>query len=426
MTKRSRELIALLVFFICVILIFQITQQNTAPIEKNTTLPKDTKVFVRINQKEIFKKVFISELYGPNASEFVKKLVKLTSESEGQEVNSTYTAFIEHSDLSLIYPLDLITLSIANKDVLFLRAKSHSITNEDFLFNSNHDYLYLQLNEKEISQKVILKAINNTASFPITTSKTDDVTLYKLEGQNLVNMASINLKNHHLSVLLPQLSTDHKTCLELEPKGFHVFMANKNNMLDFISKTTPDIKLKSLSINYYGLNSYSNPIIFPDADYLLEFENKITSTGLIQYLNSALKGMDFSHKNEDISKNELVEEAKGQFFIGDLKLYFKRINESCFFIGADTKMTKTQISELPFIISGKPSQLMTITNLSGWKALLAEEFIAGIPILRQLKTTLDNISPIETSQKNKATVIDIKFKNNHSLYSQLLDLILSL
>ena len=426
MTKRSRELVALLVFFMCVILIFQITQQNTAPVEKNTTLPIDTKVFVRFNQKEIFEKVFLNEIYGPNANEFVKKLVKFTNDSEDLEINSAYTAFIENSDLSLTYPLDLISLSIANKDVLFLRAKSHSNTNEKFLFNSNHDYLYLQLNEKDISQKVILKAINHTGSFAITAPKTDDVSLYKLEGRNLINMASIKLKDHNISVILPQLSTGQNTCLELEPKGFHVFMANKNNMLDFISKTNPDIKLKSLSINYYGLNSYSNPIIFPDADYLLEFENKITSTGLIQYLNSALKGMDFSHKNEDISKNELVEEAKGQFFIGDLKLYFKRINESCFFIGADTKMTKTQISELPFSISGKPSQLMTITNLSGWKALLAEEFIAGIPILRQLKSTLDNILPIETSQKNKATVIDIKFKNNHSLYSQLLDLILYL
>ena len=124
MTKRSRELVALLVFFMCVILIFQITQQNTAPVEKNTTLPIDTKVFVRFNQKEIFEKVFLNEIYGPNANEFVKKLVKFTNDSEDLEINSAYTAFIENSDLSLTYPLDLISLSIANKDVLFLRAKS--------------------------------------------------------------------------------------------------------------------------------------------------------------------------------------------------------------------------------------------------------------------------------------------------------------
>ena len=124
--------------------------------------------------------------------------------------------------------------------------------------------------------------------------------------------------------------------------------------------------------------------------------------------------------------DELTGEENGLFFIGDMKMHFKRINERCFFIGVDTKETKTQVSELPFVVSGKPSQLMTITNLTGWRALIAEEFISGIPVLNQLKTTLDNILPIETSQKNNATVIDIKFKNNHTLYSQLLDLLMYL
>ena len=426
MTKKSREIIALLGFFMCVILIFQITQQETAPVEKNIRIPKATKVLVRFNQKALFEKILVSELYNPNVNEFVKKLVRLTDDSGGLESNSEYTVFIDNSNHNLKNPLDLITISIQNKDVHFLRAKSHSEVNEDFLFTSNHDYLYLQVNERTLNRRDILKAINNTASFPLTAPITDDVALYKISDQKLRNIARFNITEHKISVLLPQYNTEHKTCLELDPKGFHVFIANENNMLDFLSKKTPDIKLKSISINYYGLNSYNNPVIFPDADYLLEFENKITSKNFIHYLSSALLDLKFSHKTSDLSEQERADKETGHFLIGDVKLYYKRINDQCFFIGANTKTVNTHKTDLPFVINGKPSQLMAIRNLTGWKALLAEELIYGIPILNQLKTMLDNMLPIETKQKNKEIVIDITIKNNHSLFTQLLDLILYL
>ena len=431
MTKKSREIIALLVFFMCVILIFQITQQSTTSVKKNIHLPKNTKVFVRFNQKSLFEKILVSELYNPNVNEFVKKLVNLTNNSGDLESNSEYTPFIENSDLNLDNPLDLITVSIQNKDVVFLRAKSQSEVNKsevnkEFLFTSNHDYLYLQLNERSLNRQDIHKAINNKVSFQLTAPMTDDVAVFKIDNQNLRNVARINIADRKLTVLFPQHHVSHKKSLELEPKGFHVFIANDNNILDFISKKTPDIKLKSVSINYYGLNSYNNPIIFPDADYLLEFKNSITSGSLIHFLSSALMDMEFSHKSGDLSGQKLTDEETGHFLIGDLKLNYKRINDNCFFIGANTKHTKTQITDIPFAISGKPSQLMVINNLTGWKALIAQEFISGIPVLSQLKSMLDNMLPIETKQNNKETVIDLRFKNNHALYTHLLDLIMSI
>jgi hypothetical protein len=426
MTKKSREIIALLVFFMCVILIFQITEQSTASVKKNIHLPKNTKVFVQFNQKALFEKILVSELYGPNANEFVKKLVSLTNNSGDLESNSEYTAFIENSDLNLDNPLDLIAVSIQNKDVVFLRAKSQSEVNKEFLYTSNHDYLYLQLNERSLNRQDILKAINNKISFQFTSPITDDIAMYKIDKQKLYNVARINIEDRKLTVLVPAHHISHKKSLELEPKGFHVFIANDNNILDFISKKTPDIKLKSVSINYYGLNSYNNPIIFPDADYLLEFKNSITSGSLIHFLSSALMDMEFSHKSVDLSGQKLTDEEIGHFLIGDIKLYYKRINDNCFFIGANTKHTNTQITDIPFAISGKPSQLMVINNLTGWKALIAEEFISGIPVLSQLKSMLDNMLPIETKQNNKETVIDLRFKNNHALYTHLLDLLMSI
>lgn len=426
MTKKSREIIALLVFFMCVILIFQITQQKSATVEKNIQIPKNTKVFVRFNQKAIFEKVFVSELYNPNVNEFVKTLVRHTVDSEDLESNSEYAAFIDNSDLNLDNSLDFIIVYIQNKDVFFLRTKSHSKVNKEFLFTSNHDYLYLQLNERTLNRRDILKAINNKVSFQITAPITDDIAMYKIGNHTLHNVAQINIVDYKISVLIPQHNTLQKPCLELDPKGFHVFIANENNILDFLSKKTPDIKLNSISINYYGLNSYNKPIIFPDADYLLEFENNITSKNLIHYLSSALLEMGFSHKTGDISEQKLTDEETGHFFIGDMKLYYKRINDNCFFIGENTKYANTHKTNIPVAINGKPSQLMVINNLTGWKALIAEEFISGIPVLSQLKTMLDNMLPIETNQNNKETVIEITFKKNHALYTHLLDLIMSI
>ncbi len=428
MSKKVREVLALLFFFICTILILQITQKETEVQLNKVVVPKQTKLYAQLNQNELTKKIVISELYNKNGGEFVKKIVKYNNRgtSEEKETNSEIDVFLENMDANLKNPLELLLISIDNKDIAFLRTRSQYESQQKLLYSSNHGFLYLQLMESSLSRDRVLSALNNTSSFPVPSSSEHDIRLFHPQKRVMEELLSMNFSKNEVAIILPKKNQKSQKCKELKTDGFHFFTEIGNNLFDLNTGNSKELSVKSISLNYFGLNSYDDPLIFPNADYLFEFDQSISASEFLDFIHFLVCDKFSLFGKDDMSFVLNDELERGTLTLGDMELGFQRVNSNSFFIGTSGKGPAIQSSIHSLNVSGDPSYLMNIKELTGWKGFIIEELISASPLLSQLRKIVDGMPNVRTKSLNNETRISIKFDKIQSVYSHLLDLVLTL
>ena len=411
MVKNIRETILLLVFFVIVIVILQITSNEQRTIETNTKIPSSCTLLVRFDVKKTSKKLLITELYSHRASQLLK-IIKKSNDgiSDGDELNPLLE-FIENLEYN-DQPLDFLSLIINQKQILFLRSTSPYKTTNKNIFSSDHNYLYVQLNELDMERNEILKAINNTKTYEIPSSLDSDIQMYEVQKNKLKLAAYFCISKQIISVTIPNKSKGNPNN-KIKPKGLH-FHTN-TTLLSSISNNIKAVnKLKNISINYFGLNIYDDPILFPNADFLLEFKEEIDQNGLVDFIKPIFKKSAVSIV-PDKEDSEYLQ-------VGSIKFKIEQVNNYTFYLSTNNRNIELKQTNQPIEISGDLSQLFNF-NDNGWKGMLAKEIISSVSFLNEIKVMFVNSNPIETEYKNQKTVISLSLKNNQSIYAHLISIL---
>jgi hypothetical protein len=147
---------------------------------------------------------------------------------------------------------------------------------------------------------------------------------------------------------------------------------------------------------------------------LFEFKKEISNEYFMNYISSEF----FNDPLLSFSSDSTTHDS-GTLKINDLSFNYKRISPFGIYIGSTDKRLSIEDTQQPFELSGDLSKLFTI-NDSGWKGILAKEIITSIPVLKALKSMLDNTASVKTDYRTNNTRIQIKFKNQESAYLELL------
>lgn len=413
MVKNIGNAILLFSFFVIVILILQITSHQRKTIEYTTELPKSTTILIRCHQNSFIKKFLLSILYTQNENISLKQFYKQLKNPETQNLDESLEAFLLNLDIK--NPLEVLSVKKKDKNLVFIRQRNTEQQSQKHLFSTNN-YLYLQLNHLDENRDGIQALLNDRQKVKIPKSPTRDVAFYRLNNQKLILDGNINTNNDGISISLPKRKTD-LTRNELKPDGLHVSISNHDKLLPLLKDEKTKNNITSLSVNYYGLNTYDSPLFFPDADFLFEFENEMTTDHFINYFST-----EFFNKSNIIYTADSSNQESGKLNIDDIVFKYKKIQSNNIYIGSMERAIHIEKTQKPLEISGDLSVIFNFSG-NGWKGRLAKEIITSIPVLNQLNTMLKNIEPVSTSDHDEGSKIDITFKKKESAYIELMNLL---
>ena len=412
MSKNIRETILLMVLFVFVILIIQFTRISEINENRRVEVPKKCNVLVRIDIKGLSKKIFINELYSIRASDLIKNISKIAEEDteSKKDAKDPFTEFSEHTN-DLNEPLEILTIDIKGEKGVFLRTKSQHKTSNSLLYKSNSNYLYIQLFGPLFQRKDVLYEINSTDLFTLSKAPTSDVKIYektndKLDLKAYLNTSSKNIKIHLIN------KEENQVNKKISAQGLH-FYAGANH-LNAINLMNPlENKVKNFSINYFGLNSYNNPILFPNMDMLIEFEDSITINDFSSLLKSTIGSEDLSIHHES--------KKTGVMALDDVEFTYRLVDLNSIYLSTNNRILDVTKTSGSIELGGDLSQILKL-NDAGWKGILANEMITGIPILNELKMLLSELSPVTTHSKNES-IITLQLAGNQSIYSYLFSIL---
>ena len=412
MIKNIRETILLMFLFVFVILILQFTGISEINENRRIEVPKKCNVLVRIDIKGLSKKMFLSEVYSLRASNLFKNIYEIAVEDNESEKDSQdpLTEFSEHLN-NLNEPLEMLTIDINGVKGVFLRTLSQQKTSNSLLYKSNSNYLYVQIFGPSFQRKEVLSVINSTDLFTLPEAPRADLKIYektngKLDLKAYLNTSSKNIKLHLIN------NHENQINKKISAQGLH-FYAGANH-LNAINLMNPlENKIKNFSINYFGLNSYSNPILFPNTDMLIEFEDSIN----IEDFSSLLKSTIVS---ENLSIHPESKET-GVMKLDDVEFTYHRLNLNSIYLSTNNRIMDLTKTSGSIELGGDLSQILKL-NDTGWKGILANEMITGIPVLNELKMLLSELSPVTTHSKNES-IITLQLAGDQSIYSYLFSIL---
>ncbi len=418
MVKNIRNTILLFFFFVLVILILQITNKQTKAIELTTEIPKSTTVVIRCNQNSFAKKFLLNVLYDPNKNNSLRELYKKLGDTGGDLSPGSFDQSLEAflSNLDPQKPIEIISLNKNEEDLIFLRQRNNTPLSEEHLYQAN-SYLYLQLNHLDWNKEDIKLLLGEHIKVKIPKSPMRDIQFYQLNNEALSLSGNINTSNQGIAIHLPNSKSDKKRRNKLKPDGLHVSISNEENLLPFLKDRKTNNRITSLSINYFGLNTYDSPLFFPNVDVLFEFESEMTTNDFINYFNS-----EFFINPDIVYISDSMNQESGTLNIDDIAFNYKKIDANHIYIGSTIRTLQIEKTNKPLEVGGDLSQVFNF-NENGWKGRLAKELITSVPLLNQLNIMLKNTKPVSTSYYTEGSEIDIKFKQKTSTYIQLMNLL---
>lgn len=419
MVKNIGNSILLFFFFVLVILILQITNKRTKSIDGTTEIPKSTSIIIRLNQNSFAKKVLLSVLYNPNKNNSLKQLyekVKNTEDQSPQTYDQSLETFL--SNINFQEPLEIISMKKNEEDLVFIRQRNKIKVSKKHLYCANN-HLYLQLNHLDWEKTDIKMLLQENIKVKFPKSTMHDIEFYRYNNEKLSLSGNININNDGISIYLPK-SKKERIRNELKSDGLHLSISNHENLLPFLKDEETDNDILSLSINYFGLNTYDSPIFFPNADFLFEFQNEIATQDFINYFSSEFfNNPNFSYIADSINKES------GTLNIDDIAFQYKKMPPNYIFIGSPERTIHIEKTNKSIELSGDLYRVFNFDE-DGWKGRLAMEIITSVPFLNQLNVMLNKTRPISTIDDNQDSRIDIKFNHENSTFIELINLISSI
>ena len=407
MGKKIRETILLLVLFVFTILILELTGIREKEFENQVQIPKSCNILIKIDIQGLSKKIVLSELYSNRAPDLIKNLLEMNNQDDDYTDN-VYDQFVNQLD-DFSSPLEILSVNINDKNLLFLRGKSSFKSKTPFLFSAKNDFLYLQLNGSNLPREDILKAINDIKTFDIEKTTLSDIEIYEHTNNNLYLKAHLNTSSDKINLHVIQGIDESNSIIGLEPYGLH-FQAPAS----FFEYVIDANKIDQISLNYFGFNFNDDSNWYPNTDILFTYRDSIDK----ECLEKSAK-LIYKTSQVKILKNE----GKEKLMIDDMAYSINDIPPNKIFLSTnDRKPRLATDSSNALVLSGNASQIFQI-NTNSWQGFLANEILSGIDFINEIKSMVSQFEPIRTVQVNNESIITFQLNKKHSIYAHIFSIL---
>ncbi len=403
MGKKIRETILLLVLFVFTILILELTCIRNKKYENQVQIPKSCNILIRIDVRGLSKKIVLSELYSNRAPDLVRNLIEMDNqERNNHENDNVYNEFVNKLD-DFNSPLEVLSLNINGRNLLFLRGLSSFKSKTPLLFSSKNDFLYLQLDKSDLPREDILKAINDIKTFSIGKTTLSDIEIYENANNNLKLKAYVNTSSDKINLHVIQEKNESNSMIGLKPDGLH-FQAPAS----FFEHLIGPNNIHQISLNYFGFNFNDNSNWYPNTDILFTFRDSIERKSIEKSAKLAFKGSQV---------NIVKEKGKEKLMIDNMTYLIKDIPPNKIFLSTnDRKPLLATDSSNTLVLSGNASQIFQI-NTNSWQGFLANEILSGIGFINEIKSMVSKFEPIRTVQVKNESIISFRINKKHSIYA---------
>ncbi len=403
MGKKIRETILLLVLFVFTILILELTCIRNKKYENQVQIPKSCNILIRIDVRGLSKKIVLSELYSNRAPDLVRNLIEMDNQERNDHENdNVYNEFVNKLD-DFNSPLEVLSLNINGRNLLFLRGLSSFKSKTPLLFSSKNDFLYLQLDRSDLPREDILKAINDIKTFSIGKTTLSDIEIYENANNNLKLKAYVNTSSDKINLHVIQEKNESNSMIGLKPDGLH-FQAPAS----FFEHLIGPNNIHQISLNYFGFNFNDNSNWYPNTDILFTFRDSIERKSIEKSAKLAFKGSQV---------NIVKEKGKEKLMIDNMTYLIKDIPPNKIFLSTnDRKPLLATDSSNTFVLSGNASQIFQI-NTNSWQGFLANEILSGIGFINEIKSMVSKFEPIRTVQVKNESIISFRINKKHSIYA---------
>lgn len=403
MGKKMRETILLLVLFVCTILILELTGISNKKNENQVQIPKSCNILIRIDIRGLSKKVLLSELYSNRAPDLIRNLLEMDNQKRNDHENdNVYNEFVNKLD-DFSSPLEVLSLNINGRNLLFLRGVSSFKSKTPLLFSSKNDFLYLQLNRSDLPREDILKAINDIKTFSIGKTTLSDIEIYKNANNNLKLKAYVNTSSDKINLHVIHEKNESNSMIGLEPNGLH-FQAPAS----FFEYVIDVNKIDQISLNYFGFNFNDDSNWYPNTDILITFRDSIDK----ECLENSAK---LIYKTSQVKI--LKDEGKEKLMIDDIAFSINDIPPNKIFLSTnDRKPRLATDSSNALVLRGNASQIFQI-NTDNWQGYLANEILSGIGFINEIKSMVSKFEPIRTVQAKNESIMSFQINEKHSIYA---------
>ncbi len=403
MGKKIRETILLLVLFVVTILILELTCIRNKKYENQVQIPKSCNILIRIDVRGLSKKIVLSELYSNRAPDLVRNLIEMDNQERNDHENdNVYNEFVNKLD-DFNSPLEVLSLNINGRNLLFLRGLSSFKSKTPLLFSSKNDFLYLQLDRSDLPREDILKAINDIKTFSIGKTTLSDIEIYENANNNLKLKAYVNTSSDKINLHVIQEKNESNSMIGLKPDGLH-FQAPAS----FFEHLIGPNNIHQISLNYFGFNFNDNSNWYPNTDILFTFRDSIERKSIEKSAKLAFKGSQV---------NIVKEKGKEKLMIDNMTYLIKDIPPNKIFLSTnDRKPLLATDSSNTLVLSGNASQIFQI-NTNSWQGFLANEILSGIGFINEIKSMVSKFEPIRTVQVKNESIISFRINKKHSIYA---------
>ncbi len=403
MGKKIRETILLLVLFVFTILILELTCIRNKKYENQVQIPKSCNILIRIDVRGLSKKIVLSELYSNRAPDLVRNLIEMDNQERNDHENdNVYNEFVNKLD-DFNSPLEVLSLNINGRNLLFLRGLSSFKSKTPLLFSSKNDFLYLQLDKSDLPREDILKAINDIKTFSIGKTTLSDIEIYENANNNLKLKAYVNTSSDKINLHVIQEKNESNSMIGLKPDGLH-FQAPAS----FFEHLIGPNNIHQISLNYFGFNFNDNSNWYPNTDILFTFRDSIERKSIEKSAKLAFKGSQV---------NIVKEKGKEKLMIDNMTYLIKDIPPNKIFLSTnDRKPLLATDSSNTLVLSGNASQIFQI-NTNSWQGFLANEILSGIGFINEIKSMVSKFEPIRTVQVKNESIISFRINKKHSIYA---------
>ena len=407
MGKKIRETILLLVLFVFTILILELTGIREKEFENQVQIPKSCNILIKIDIQGLSKKIVLSELYSNRAPDLIRNLLEMNNQDDDYTDN-IYDQFVNQLD-DFRSPLEILSVNINDKNLLFLRGKSSFKSKTPFLFSAKNDFLYLQLNGSNLPREDILKAINDIKTFDIEKTTLSDIEIYEHTNNNLYLKAHLNTSSDKINLHVIQGIDESNSIIGLEPYGLH-FQAPAS----FFEYVIDVNKIDQISLNYFGFNFNDDSNWYPNTDILFTYRDSIDKDCLE-------KSAQLIYKTSQVKI--LKNEGKEKLMIDDMAYSINDIPPNKIFLSTnDRKPRLATDSSNALVLSGNASQIFQI-NTNSWQGFLANEILSGIGFINEIKSMVSQFEPIRTVQVNNESIITFQLNKKHSIYAYIFSIL---
>lgn len=424
------SLVSIILVFVLIAVVVLIDRiETTPPASHLTFLPKEATTVLHIEGKQLLELAAKDIFFHSRDEELITLFFDELEATRGTDDQKNPGIQLNADILFFELPIDTIVyigalFHIENKTAFDLHIASYLKENQT-VYRSGSTGLFLSLPgrkdlplyEREKLHTLCKSLLNKEDHHPVLSriqhvKSTSPLTFWKQNPISRKEETFLQLSLNERSVTFKGMVENEKTTRpsfpSLVPKGFHVSMGQipvffNDSLQSLLNDTIPD--LRSLSINYFGSEIITEPIVtpFPEGEMIVQFTEPFSKDRLLELL---------------LGKEQMKKGS--QTFFEVKPIYAKQLDEHSVYIGT-TPFSPEKIiqNNLPFSVSGDTKALTKVEGKG-----LVMQFINIVPAYTASKEFSSRIEVLEITTKwaNKGYELQgtLTFKEPYSPINEVL------